>query len=149
MNLALCHGSSKSKERVRFKESKSMIFMYLVQGRSKASNIHKRKQTYKNQAKTKHACRELDLAKQRSGPLCPHHSTNQSQKKQLKMRMKQQGYATRSSQQLFLECSLMTESCMASNSSFSASTHPHFSVQLPLPTLLLVLAPFSLQSYSC
>ena len=51
-----------------FKESKNMIFMYLVQGRSKASDIHKRKQTYKNQAKTEQACGKLDLAKQTSGP---------------------------------------------------------------------------------
>ena len=51
-----------------FKESKSMIFMYLVQGMSKASNIHKRKQTYKKQAKIEHACGKLDLAKQTSGP---------------------------------------------------------------------------------
>ena len=68
MNLALCHGSSKNKEHEGFKESKSMIFMYLVQRKSKASDIHKRKQTYKNQAKTEQACGKLDLAKQTSGP---------------------------------------------------------------------------------
>ena len=47
MNFTLCHGSSKRKEQVGFKENKSMIFMYLVQGESKTSDIYKRKQTYK------------------------------------------------------------------------------------------------------
>ena len=81
MNLALCHGLSKSKELVGFRENKSVILAYLVPRRSDASNIPKRKQKISKSTKTEHACVELNPTKQMSGPWCPLQSTKQCSEK--------------------------------------------------------------------
>ena len=103
--------------------------------------------------KIEHACKELNPAKQMSGPWCPHQSTNQCSEKQLKMRVKQceyerqEAYSSHSWKALlkqrvaWLQALISFPLAARSSPAFFSSAFPFFGSSFASSSVSLVLSP--------